>query len=91
MTFFQTTIVTIGLKQQGHKLVFGALKQNMSLRTSPLKRCGNPPVLPASLYNPDSSVNLGKTGVFYYSILKIRGIGQCALWLAMTYFFFGAQ
>ena len=23
MTFFQTTIVTIGLKQQGHKLVFG--------------------------------------------------------------------
>ena len=79
---------------QSDKLVFAGLRKMLSLRTSPLNWCGNLPDLPASPCNPDSSENRGKTGVFYYSIMKIRGIATavCALprndillfWCAMT-------
>ena len=54
--------------------------------------CGNPPDLPFSQNRPGSSINSEKKReLFYYSILKIRGIGQCAHWLAMTCFCLGSQ
>ena len=54
--------------------------------------CGNPPDLPVSQNRPGSSINAEKKReLFYYSILKIRGIGQCAHWLAMTCFCLGSQ